>query len=80
MRVFPMSSGYNVFEPEDLELAQSVLDEIWVALPSSTRDDPQAIVLRERIARHILAAMSKDHAGRAELKASATRMHTSEQS
>ena len=75
-----MSSGYNVFAPEDLELAQSVLDEIWVALPNSERDDPQANLLRERIARHVLAAMSKDRAGRAELKASVTLMDATERS
>ncbi len=36
-----MPSGYNVFEPEDLELAQGIFDEVWASLPNEARDDPQ---------------------------------------
>lgn len=64
-----MTSGYNVFEPEDLELAQGILDEVWASLPNEARDDPRAGLLRERLARQVLAAMSKENIGRDELKA-----------
>ena len=37
-----MSSGYNVFEPEDLEFAQSILDEVWTSLPSEAREGFEA--------------------------------------
>ena len=67
--VSQMPSGYNVFEPEDLELAQGILDEVWASLPNEARDDPQAALLRERLARQVLAAMSKENIGRDELKA-----------
>lgn len=64
-----MSFGYNVFDPEDLELAQSILDEVWISLPSETREGPRSGVLREQLARRVLAAMTKEYVDRDELKA-----------
>lgn len=64
-----MSSGYNVFDPEDLDLAQSILDEVWISLPVEARDGPRSGLLREQLARRVLAAMTKEYADREELKA-----------
>jgi hypothetical protein len=75
-----MPSGYNVFEPEDLDLAQGILDEVWASLPDEARDDPRAGLLRERLARQVLAAMSKENIGRDELKASLMRTDDIDQS
>lgn len=75
-----MPSGYNVFEPEDLDLAQGILDEVWASLSDEARDDPQANLLRERLARQVLAAMSKENIGRDELKASLMRTDDIDQS
>ncbi|AGK58138.1 hypothetical protein HYPDE_32323 [Hyphomicrobium denitrificans 1NES1] len=68
-----MSPGFNVFGPEDLERAESVLDEVWTLLPDDVRNGPSAVVLRERLARHVLAAMTNSRADRDELKASVMR-------
>jgi hypothetical protein len=68
-----MSSGFNVFEPEALSLAEGILDEVWGSMPADVRNGPGADVLRERVARHILAAMSNERTGREELKASVMR-------
>jgi len=65
-----MSSGFNVFGPEDLDRAESILDEVWASLPGDMRNGPGADILRERMARHVLAALSNSHANRDELKAS----------
>jgi hypothetical protein len=67
-----MSSGYNVFEPEDLEFAQSILDEVWISLPNEAREGSQGVTLKERLAQQLLAAMTKN-TGRDELKASLMR-------
>lgn len=64
-----MSSGYNVFDPEDLDLAQSILDEVWISLPNEAREGPRSGLLREQLARRVLAAMTKEYANRDELKA-----------
>jgi hypothetical protein len=64
-----MSSGYNVFDPEDLDLAQSILDEVWISLPIEARQGPRSGLLREQLARRVLAAMTKEYADREELKA-----------
>lgn len=68
-----MSSGFNVFGPEDLDRAEGILDEVWASLPGDVRNGPGAAVLRERMARHVLAALSNSSAGRDELKASVMR-------
>jgi hypothetical protein len=66
-----MSTGYyNVFDPEDLDLAQGILDEIWASLPDDVREGPRADLLREQLARQVLVAMTKQYADRDELKAS----------
>lgn len=68
-----MSSGFNVFGPEELARAESVLDEVWTLLPGDVRNGPGAVILRERMARHVLAAMTNSRADRDELKASVIR-------
>lgn len=73
-----MSSGFNVFGPEDLERAESVLNEVWTLLPGDVRNGPSAVVLRERLARHVLAAMTNSHANHDELKASVMRAGTAD--
>jgi hypothetical protein len=67
--VLTMSCGYNVFSPEDLDLAQSILDEVWISLPIEAREGPRSKVLREQLARRVLAAMTKECSDREELKA-----------
>lgn len=67
--VLTMSSGYNVFDSEDLDLAQSILDEVWMSLPVEAREGPRSAMLREQLARRVLAAMNKAYADRDELKA-----------
>lgn len=73
-----MSSGFNVFGPEDLERAESVLNEVWTLLPGDVRNGPSAVVLRERLARHVLAAMTNSHANHDELRASVMRAGTAD--
>jgi hypothetical protein len=70
-----MSKGYNAFEPDDLALAQSVLDEVWSSLPSEVRNGSRAALLRERLARQVLSAMNNESLGRNELKVSLLRTH-----
>jgi hypothetical protein len=77
-RVMTMSSGFNVFGPEDLERAESVLNEVWTLLPGDVRNGPGAVVLRERLARHVLAAMTNSRADQDELKASVMRAGTAD--
>jgi hypothetical protein len=77
-RVMTMSSGFNVFGPEDLERAESVLNEVWTLLPGDVRNGPGAVVLRERLARHVLAAMTNSRADHDELKASVMRTGTAD--
>jgi hypothetical protein len=43
---------------------------VWTSLPGEIRNGPGAAILRERMARHVLAAMTNSSAGRDELKAS----------
>lgn len=65
-----MTAGYNAYEPDDLELAQSVLDEVWASLPQETKSDSRATLIRERLARQVLAAINNERLDRDELKAS----------
>ena len=62
-----MSKGFNAFEPDDLALAQSVLDEVWAWLPSEVRWS-RAALFRQRLAREVLSAMNNEGLGRNELK------------
>ena len=68
-----MSSGFNVFGPDDLERAESILAEVWASLPGDVRNGPGADLIHERMARHVLAALSNSSADRDELKASVMR-------
>jgi len=71
--VMPVSAGYNAFEPNDLELAQSVLDEVWASLPRDVRNGSRATLLRERLARQILFSMRHETIQPDELKVSLLR-------
>jgi hypothetical protein len=71
--VMPVSAGYNAFEPNDLELAQSVLDEVWASLPRDVRNGSRATLLRERLARQILFSMRHETIQPDELKVSVLR-------
>jgi hypothetical protein len=71
-----MPSGFNAFPPEALTLAESVLNEVWATLPEDVRSGPGALILRERMARHVLAAMSNGRNGRDEVKASLIRANS----
>jgi hypothetical protein len=63
-----MVVAHNVFEPEDLELAQNVLDEIWVSLPNVIRRGPRSAECRDWLARQVLAAIKTENVGRDYLK------------
>jgi hypothetical protein len=71
-----MSAGFNVFGPDDLTFAEGILDEVWTALPGDIRNGPDADLLRERMARHVLAALSNSSVGRDELRAAAMKAST----
>jgi len=64
-----MSSGFNVFGPEDLDRAESILGEVWASLPGDIRKGPGANILRERMARHVLAALANSNSDPDDLKA-----------
>ncbi len=64
-----MAIAYNVFEPEDLELAQAVLDEVWTSLPSGVRSGPRAPECRDWLAKQVLASINHENVGRDHLKA-----------
>lgn len=68
--VSKMSSGFNVFGPEDLDRAESILGEVWASLPADVRKGPGADILRERMARHVLAALANSNSNHDDLKAS----------
>lgn len=73
-----MSSGFNVFGPEELDRAESILSEVWNSVPGDVRKGPGADILRERMARHVLAALANSGADRDELKASVMRAGASD--
>ncbi|WP_181335062.1 hypothetical protein [Hyphomicrobium methylovorum] len=70
-----MSSGYNVFEPDDLAFAQCVLDEVWAAMPNAVRADPASSHLREHLARCVLMAMTDGDVQRDVLTAALVQSH-----
>lgn len=63
-----MAIAYNVFEPEDLELAQAVLDDVWASLPSGVRSGPRALECRDWLAKQVLASINYENVGRDHLK------------
>lgn len=54
-----MYIDYNVFEPEDLALAESVLNEVWTSLPSGVRSGPRGLECRDWLAKQVLASIHK---------------------
>lgn len=60
--------GHNAFEPDDLDFAQSLLDEVWASLPSELRNGPDSVVFREQLAGRVLAAIKSAGQRREELK------------
>ncbi|MBY0559484.1 hypothetical protein [Hyphomicrobium sp.] len=63
-----MSVAYNVFGPEDLALAESVLNEVWTSLPSGVRSGPHGPECRDWLARQVLASIRDDDINRDLLK------------
>ncbi|CAA2140667.1 hypothetical protein [Hyphomicrobium sp. ghe19] len=63
-----MSVAYNVFGPEDLTLAESVLNEVWTSLPSRVRSGPHGPECRDWLAKQVLASIHKDDINRDLLK------------
>ena len=55
-----MVIAYNAFEPEDLALAQAVLDEVWISLPSGVRSGPRAPECRDWLAKQVLASINNE--------------------
>ena len=67
----PMSNffvGHNAFEPDDLDFAQSILDEVWASLPCDVRNGADSNIFRERLAGRVLAAIKTAGQDREELK------------
>jgi hypothetical protein len=60
--------GHNAFEPDELNFAQSVLDEVWASLPCDVRNGSDSHIFRERLAGRVLAAIKTAGQGREELK------------
>ena len=63
-----MYVAYNVFEPEDLALAESVLNDVWTSLPSGVRSGPRGAECRDWLAKQVLALIHKDNINRDLLK------------
>jgi len=55
-----MYVAHNVFGPEDLTLAESVLNEVWRSLPDGVRSGPRGPDCREWLAKQVLAAIHSD--------------------
>ncbi|HET6390744.1 hypothetical protein [Hyphomicrobium sp.] len=55
-----MYVAHNVFGPEDLALAESVLDEVWASLPDGVRCGPHGSDCREWLAKQVLASIHSD--------------------
>jgi hypothetical protein len=66
---FKMSVAYNVYAPEDLELAQVVLDDVWASLPNGVRSGPRARECRDWLAKQVLASINHENVGSDNLKA-----------
>ncbi len=64
-----MAIAYNAFEPEDLALAQAVLDEVWISLPNGVRSGPRAPECRDWLAKQVLASLNHETFARDHLKA-----------
>jgi hypothetical protein len=60
--------GHTAFEPDELDFAQSVLDEVWASLPCGVRTGSDSNIFRERLAGRVLAAIKTAGQGREELK------------
>jgi hypothetical protein len=63
-----MSAAYNVYAPEDLELAQMLLNDVWASLPSGVRCGPRAPECRDWLAKQVLAFINHENVGRGHLK------------
>jgi hypothetical protein len=63
-----MYVAYNAFEPEDLALAESVLNEVWTSLPTGLRRGPHGVECRDWLAKQVLASIHKTGINRDLLK------------
>ena len=52
-----MYVAHNVFGPEDLALAESVLNEVWTSLPAGVGSGPRGSDCRDWIAKQVLASI-----------------------
>ena len=68
MSVAHNSVAYNVFGPEDLAFAESVLNEVWASLPSGVRSGPHGLECRDWLAKQVLASIHNDDVNRDRLK------------
>jgi hypothetical protein len=55
-----MYVAHNVFGPEDLALAESVLNEVWTSLPDGVRSGPRGSDCRDWLAKLVLASIHSD--------------------
>lgn len=55
-----MVTGYNVFDPDDLDLAQAIFNDIWASLPGDVRNSARATQCRDWIAKQVLSAIKQD--------------------
>ncbi len=58
-----MHVARNVFEPEDLQLAETVFNEVWTSLPSGVRSGPRGSECRDWLAKQVLASIHNDDFG-----------------
>jgi hypothetical protein len=52
-----MATGYNVFDSEDLDLAQAIFDDIWCSLPPSIRTSSRKAEFKDWLAKQVLAGI-----------------------
>jgi hypothetical protein len=52
-----MATVHNVFDTDDLDLAQAIFDDVWASLPASIRSSSREREFKERLAQHVLASI-----------------------
>lgn len=55
-----MLAAYNVFDPDDLDLAQAIFDDIWASLPDHIRSSARSGQCRDWLAKRVLSAIKHD--------------------
>jgi hypothetical protein len=54
-----MVTAHNVFEPDDIRLAQVIFDDIWSSIPVDIRSGPRAGEFREWLATQVLTSINQ---------------------